>query len=109
VAVQLYRGQRRSTREAQKPELVARATIPDVLLGAHVAPLQLRSIPGSNFRRTTAAARSSPNTAREPGHARGYQIAFVAFKDGKPRRTCAFMTGLLPDPKDRMCMGGRWA
>src|SRR6266566_4859607 len=42
---------------------------------------------GSSFRRATGAARS------------GYQVAFVAFQDGKPSADpVPFLTGLVPDP-----------
>ena len=48
----------------QKPELVAKAIIPDVLLGAHVAPLQFAFYTGSNFRRAIGAARLSQSMVR---------------------------------------------
>ena len=36
----------------------------------------------------------------------GYQIAFVAFKDGKPSADpVPFMTGLVPDPKGSLVYG----
>src|SRR5467141_5267368 len=57
----------------QKPELVARAIIPDVLLGAHVAPLQFAFYTGKQF----------PETYRGG--------AFVA--EHGP-----FKNGLVPDP-----------
>ncbi len=60
----------------EHPELVARATIPDVLL-AFVAE-------HGSWNRSTRS---------------GYQIAFVAFKDGKPAADpVPFMKGLVPDP-----------
>jgi len=84
----------------QKPELVARAIIPDVLLGAHVAPLQFAfytgiQFPGSYRGGAFVAEHGSWNRAARSG----YQIAFVAFKDGKPSADpVPFMTGLVPDP-----------
>jgi len=84
----------------QKPELVARAIIPDVLLGAHVAPLQFafytgKQFPGSYRGGAFVAEHGSWNRAARSG----YQIAFVAFKDGKPSADpVPFMTGLVPDP-----------
>jgi glucose/arabinose dehydrogenase len=83
----------------QKPELVARAIIPDVLLGAHVAPLQLAFYTGKQFPRTYwggafVAEHGSWNRATRSG----YQVAFVAFKDGKPSADpVPFLTGLVPD------------
>jgi glucose/arabinose dehydrogenase len=84
----------------QKPELVARAIIPDVLLGAHVAPLQFEFYTGKQFPESYRggafiAEHGSWNRATRAG----YQIAFVAFKDGKPSADpVPFMTGLVPDP-----------
>jgi glucose/arabinose dehydrogenase len=84
----------------QKPELVARAIIPDVLLGAHVAPLQFAFYTGKQFPESYrggafVAEHGSWNRAARSG----YQVAFVAFKDGKPSADpVPFMTGLAPDP-----------
>ena len=84
----------------QKPDLVARAIIPDVLLGAHVAPLQFAFYTGKQFPESYrggafVAEHGSWNRATRSG----YQIAFVAFKNGKPSADpVPFMTGLVPDP-----------
>jgi len=84
----------------QKPELVARAIIPDVLLGAHVAPLQFAFYTGKQFPESYrggafVAEHGSWNRATRSG----YQIVFVAFKDGKPSADpVPFLTGLVPDP-----------
>jgi glucose/arabinose dehydrogenase len=83
----------------QKPDLVARAIIPDVLLGAHVAPLQFafyiaKQFPESYWGGAFVAQHGSWNRATRSG----YQIAFVAFKNGKPSADpVPFMTGLVPD------------
>ncbi len=85
----------------EHPELVARAIIPDVLLGAHVAPLQFAFYTGKQFPESYRggafiAEHGSWNRATRAG----YQIAFVAFKDGKASADpVPFMTGLVPDPK----------
>jgi len=79
---------------------VARAIIPDVLLGAHVAPLQFAFYTGKQFPESYrggafVAEHGSWNRASRSG----YQIAFVAFKTENHRRTpYPFMTGLVPDP-----------
>jgi glucose/arabinose dehydrogenase len=84
----------------QKPDLVAKAIIPDVLLGAHVAPLQFAFYNGKQFPQSYwggafIAEHGSWNRASRAG----YQIAFVAFKDGQPSADpVPFMTGLVPDP-----------
>src|SRR5208283_3825407 len=91
----------------QKPELVARAIIPDVLLGAHVAPLQFAFYTGKQFPQSYwggafVAEHGSWNRASRSG----YQIAFVAFKDGQPSVDPeAFLTGLVADPKGRDVLG----
>jgi len=85
----------------QRPELVARAIIPDVLIGAHVAPLQFTFYTGKQFPESYQggafiAEHGSWNRATRSG----YQIEFVAFKDGKPSADpVPFLTGLVPDPK----------
>lgn len=91
----------------EHPELVARAIIPDVLLGAHVAPLQItfyngKQFPQSYFGGAFIAEHGSWNRSTRSG----YQIAFVAFKDGKPSADpLPFMTGLVPDPTSRLVYG----
>jgi glucose/arabinose dehydrogenase len=84
----------------QKPDLVARAIIPDVLLGAHVAPIQFafyesKQFPESFWGGAFMAEHGSWNRATPSG----YQVAFIAFKNGKPvADPVPFLTGLVPDP-----------
>jgi len=84
----------------EHPELVARAIIPDVLLGSHVAPLQFAFYTGKQFPESYrggafVAEHGSWNRATRSG----YQVAFVAFQNGKPSADpVPFMTGLVPDP-----------
>jgi glucose/arabinose dehydrogenase len=91
----------------QRPELVARAIIPDVLLGAHVAPLQFAFYTGKQFPKSYwggafIAEHGSWNRATRSG----YQVAFVAFQDGKPSADpVPFMTGLVPDPSSSQVYG----
>ena len=83
-----------------RPELVAKAIIPDVLLGAHVAPLQFAFYTGTQFPESYRggvfiAEHGSWNRASRAG----YQVAFVGFKDGKAAADpVPFLTGFLPDP-----------
>jgi glucose/arabinose dehydrogenase len=85
----------------EHPELVKRAIIPDVLLGAHVAPLQFAFYSGKQFPESYwggafIAEHGSWNRATRSG----YQVAFVAFKDGKPSADpVPFLTGMVPDPQ----------
>jgi glucose/arabinose dehydrogenase len=82
-------------------DLVARAIIPDVLLSAHVAPLQFTFYTGTQFPESYRggafiAEHGSWNRATRSG----YQVEFVAFKDGKPSADpVPFLSGLVPDPK----------
>jgi glucose/arabinose dehydrogenase len=84
----------------QRPDLVAKAIVPDVLLGAHLAPLQFAFYTGTQFPESYrggafVAEHGSWNRSKRSG----YQVAFVAFKDGQPLADPApFMTGLVPDP-----------
>lgn len=85
----------------QKPELVARAIIPDVLLGAHVAALQFVFYTGKQFPASyQGGAFIAEHGSWNRSTRSGYQVAFVAFKDGKPSADpVSFMTGLVADPK----------
>ena len=91
----------------QRPDLVAKAIIPDVLLGAHVAPLQFAFYTGKQFPESYRggafiAEHGSWNRAARAG----YQVAFVAFKDGQPSADpVAFLTGLVPDPSSGTVYG----
>jgi glucose/arabinose dehydrogenase len=103
-----YIGSNVDTRvKPQKPDLVARAIIPDVLLGAHVAPLQFAFYTGKQFPESYwggafIAEHGSWNRASRAG----YQIAFVAFKNGEPSADpVPFMTGLVPDPSGPDVLG----
>jgi glucose/arabinose dehydrogenase len=93
--------------EQQHPELVKRAIIPDVLLGAHVAPLQFafyngKQFPESYWGGAFVCEHGSWNRATRSG----YQVVFVAFKDGKPSADpVPFLTGLVPDPSQKDVLG----
>lgn len=84
----------------QKPELVAKAIVPDVLLGAHRAPLQFtfysgKQFPASYYGGVFLAEHGSWNRSTRAG----YQVVFIPFKDGKPSGDPQpFLTGLVPDP-----------
>ena len=91
----------------QRPELVAKALVPDVLLGAHVAPLQFAFYTGKQFPEgfrggAFVAEHGSWNRSKRSG----YQVAFVGFKDGQPSADpVPFMTGLVPDPSSDTVYG----
>jgi glucose/arabinose dehydrogenase len=91
----------------QRPDLVAKAVIPDVLLGAHVAPLQFVFYTGKGFPESYrggvfVAEHGSWNRSPRAG----YQVAFVGFKDGKAAvDPAAFVTGLVIDPSGKNVNG----
>ena len=84
----------------QKPDLVAKAQIPDVLLGAHVAPLQFAFYTGKEFPETyRGGAFIAEHGSWNRTPRAGYQVAFVGFKDGKAAvDPVPFLAGLVPDP-----------
>jgi glucose/arabinose dehydrogenase len=91
----------------QRPDLVARAIVPDVLLGAHVAPLQFAFYSGKQFPESyRGGAFIAEHGSWNRSTRAGYQVAFVAFKNGKPSADpVPFMTGLVPDPTKSDVLG----
>ncbi len=91
----------------QRPELVAKATVPDVLLGAHVAPLQFAFYTGKQFPESyRGGAFVAEHGSWNRSTRAGYQVAFVAFKNGQPSADpVPFMTGLVPDPSSGTVYG----
>jgi glucose/arabinose dehydrogenase len=83
----------------QKPELTAKAIVPDVLLGAHRAPLGFAFYTGKQFPdsyRGGAFLAEHGSWNRTPRA--GYQVVFIPFKDGKASGDpVPFLTGLVPD------------
>lgn len=91
----------------QRPELVARAIIPDVLVGAHTAALQFAFYTGNQFPESYRggaflALHGSWNRSRRSG----YQVVFIPFKNGKPSGDpVPFLTGFVPDPSGTSVYG----
>ena len=91
----------------EKPDLVARAIIPDVLLSAHVAPLQFAFYTGKQFPESYRggaflAEHGSWNRAKRSG----YQVVFIGFKDGKAAEDpVSFLTGFVPDASKGLVYG----
>jgi glucose/arabinose dehydrogenase len=91
----------------QRPDLVAQAIIPDVLLGAHVAPLQFAFYTGEEF---PASYRGGAFIAEHGSWNRaarnGYRVAFVGFRNGKAvEDPVSFLDGFVPDPKGKNVYG----
>ena len=91
-------------RKGEAPELVKKAIVPDVLMGAHVAVLDFMFYTGKIFPATYqggafVARHGSWNRSKRVA----YDLAFVPFKDGKPAgEPRPFLTGFMvsPDSKD---------
>jgi glucose/arabinose dehydrogenase len=94
-------------RVSPRPDLVAGMIKPDVLLGAHVAPLQFAFYNGSQFppefqHGAFIAEHGSWNRRIRSG----YQVVFVPFKNGVPEgEPKLFVTGLVPDPAAKAVYG----
>jgi glucose/arabinose dehydrogenase len=93
--------------QPQKPKLVAKAIIPDVLLGAHVAPLQFTFYTGKQFpEQYRGGAFIAEHGSWNRASRAGYQVAFVGFKDGKASADpVPFLTGFVPDPNAKNVNG----
>ena len=77
------------------------------MLGAHVAPLQFAFYNGKQFpARYQGGAFVCEHGSWNRATRSGYQVAFVAFQDGKPSADpVPFLTGLVPDPKGSLVYG----
>jgi glucose/arabinose dehydrogenase len=91
----------------QQPDLVSKAIVPDVLLGAHRAPLQFAFYNATQFpQKYRGGAFIAEHGSWNRSVRAGYQIAFVAFQNGKPAADPEeFLTGLVPDPAKSLVYG----
>lgn len=102
-----YLGRHVDNRVASRPGLVAKAIAPDLLLGAHVAPLQFVFYEAAQF---PAAYRQGAFLAEHGSWNRrrrsGCQVVFIPFRDGAPAGDPApFLEGFAPDPAAREVYG----
>ncbi len=102
-----YIGAHVDSRVAPRPDLVARAIVPDVLLGAHVAPLQSVFYEGQQFpsiyRHGAFVAEHGSWNRRIRG---GYQVVFIPFTQGSPSaEPAAFFSGMVRDPAGKDVYG----
>ncbi|MGH9393951.1 MAG: PQQ-dependent sugar dehydrogenase, partial [Terriglobales bacterium] len=91
----------------QRPDLVAQAIVPDVLLRAHIAPLQFQFYEASQF---PAAYRHGAFLAEHGSWNRstrqGYDVMFIPFRNGKPSGAPQpFLQGFIPDASERGVYG----
>ena len=102
-----YLGSHADHRVAPNPALAARAIVPDVLLGAHVAPLQFVFYNGDQFpppyrHGAFIAEHGSWNRSARSG----YQVVFVPFAKGAPSGPpIPFLSGFVPDPAGKKVYG----
>ncbi|MFM8394191.1 MAG: PQQ-dependent sugar dehydrogenase, partial [Acidobacteriota bacterium] len=103
-----YIGKNEDPRQAGKrPDLVARAIVPDVLMEPHSAALGLTFYTGKMFPKeyvgdAFVALHGSWNRALRSG----YKVVRIPFRNGKPVGGYEnFMTGWVPDEKGREVWG----
>jgi glucose/arabinose dehydrogenase len=101
-----YYGQHVDTRVMpQRPDLVKQAIKPDYALGSHVAPLGLLiSTSNSLPARYQYGAFVSEHGSWDRKPLSGYQVVFVAFKDGKPsgKKPEPIVTGFHSDDEEHL-------
>jgi glucose/arabinose dehydrogenase len=94
-------------RVSARPDLVAQMMLPDVLLGAHVAPLQFafydkEQFPSEYRHGAFIAEHGSWNRRLRSG----YQVVFVPFQNGIPSgRPTSFLTGFVPNASGKEVYG----
>ena len=88
----------------QRPDLVAKAIVPDYALGNHVAPLGLTFAKGELLPeqyRTGAFVGMHGSWNRKPRS--GYKVVFVPFRDGRPTgKPADVLTGFLSENGDAL-------
>ena len=102
-----YIGAHVDDRVAPRPDLAAKAIVPDVLLGAHVAPLQFVFYEGQQF---PASYRHGAFVAEHGSWNRrmrvGYEVVFIPFSNGSPAGAPSpFFSGFVPDPAGKDVYG----
>lgn len=91
----------------QRPDLVAEAIVPDVLLGPHVAPLESNFYMGKQFpaRYWHGAFVALHGSWNRSVHS-GYEVVFVPFKNGEPTgKPESFLSGFDPNPRAKAVEG----
>lgn len=90
-------------RKNERPDLVKKAIVPDVPLGAHVAALGLAFYDKEAFpAKYRGGAFIGEHGSWNRAHYSGYKVVFVPFANGKPGAPEDFLTGFLAggDSKD---------
>ena len=92
-----YYGQIEDPRRAgESPEMVKKALVPDVPLGAHTASLGLAFYKGKTFPANYQnGAFISQHGSWNRSELAGYKVVFVPFTNGKPGKPKDFLTGFV--------------
>jgi glucose/arabinose dehydrogenase len=86
----------RITDKQQRPDLVSKAIVPDLMLGAHTASLGLTFYEAKSFpEKYHHGAFIGQHGSWNRGVLSGYKVVFVPFKDGKPGNPEDFLTGFI--------------
>jgi glucose/arabinose dehydrogenase len=102
-----YDGGHVDDRVSPRTDMVARTTTPDVLLDAHVAPLQFgfyekQQFPAAYWHGAFIAEHGSWNRRVRAG----YQVVFVPFRnDSSADKPVSFFSGFVPNPTGREVYG----
>lgn len=102
-----YYGQIEDPRmKGQGKELVAKAIVPDVPVGAHTASLGLAFYTKDAFpEKYKNGAFIGQHGSWNSASLTGYKVLFVPFKDGKPGQPEDFLTGFLADAEKAKAYG----
>jgi glucose/arabinose dehydrogenase len=85
--------------KGERPDLAGKATVPDVLIQAHSAPLNIVFYKGSAFPDLEGDAFVALHGSWNRGERTGYKVVLLDFKDGRPTGSYEdFITGFVePD------------
>ncbi len=105
-----YWGQHEDPRmEVKRPELVAKAIVPDVSLGAHTASLCMVFYKGKSFpKKYQGGAFIAQHGSWNRSVLAGYKVVYVPFKNGKPSGPATdFLTGFKASDTEQKDVYGR--
>ena len=94
-------------RKGERPELVAKTVVPDVLLGSHVAVLDALFYQGKMFpKEYHGGAFLAQHGSWNRKNRVGYNVVFLPFKDGRPDgQPREFLSGFMLAPEKREVWG----
>lgn len=94
-------------RKGERPDLVAKTRVPDVLIPSHSAVLDIEFYTGSQFpEKYRGGAFLAYHGSWNRSQRTGYSVTFVPFKDGRPTAGPEdFLTGWMTDPNSREVWG----